>query len=283
MDENKTVYSGVLQKMRVELADMAQYYLRLNDDEVAMNPLIGQQLSLVWQGEIDCVGCGRKTKKSFNQGYCYPCFKNKAQCDMCIMKPELCHYDAGTCREPEWGEANCFQPHYVYLANSSGIKVGITRHNQIPTRWIDQGATQALPVMRVNSRLQSGLVEVAMKEFVADKTSWQKMLKGSAEVVDMKAKKAELLLLTEKKLAAIIQQFGADSINLLPNEDEAVFIKYPVKHYPDKVKSFNFDKQAEVSGVLHGIKGQYLLFDSGVINIRKFGGYRVTLTHSPLN
>lgn len=268
-------HSGTLQKMRVDLKEPVEYYMILDQEEVLLNPYIGQPLKLTWHEEIHCIGCGRKTKKSFSQGFCYPCFRSKAQCDMCIVKPEQCHYDEGTCREPEWGEANCLQPHYVYLANSSGVKVGITRHNQIPTRWIDQGAVQAIPILKVSSRLQSGLAEVAIKEHVADKTSWQKMLKGNAEPADLKQKQGEILSLAGQAIAELKEQFGDEAIEIL--DEEAISIEYPVETFPTKVKSFNFDKQSEIEGVLQGIKGQYLIFDTGVINIRKFGGYKVTI------
>ncbi len=267
---------GNLRKMKAELGSPVQYQVPLTDQLVALNPLIGQSIKLVYTGNIACVHCNRSIKKSFNQGYCYPCFTSLAQCDMCIMKPETCHYDAGTCREPSWGEEFCFQPHYVYLANSSGVKVGITRQTQIPTRWIDQGAIQALPILKVQSRYISGLVEVVIAQHVSDKTSWQRMLKNLVETVDLKAKRDELLLVCESEIADIIKRFGDGAIEFLPNA-EVVDISFPVENYPLKVKSFNFDKVPEVSGVLQGIKGQYLLFDTGVINIRKFSGYEVEL------
>ena len=125
---------GNIQKMRTQLNQTVQYHLPVGDELVDMNTLIGSQIKLTYTSEINCIACGRKTKKSFNQGYCYPCFSSLAQCDMCIVKPETCHYFAGTCREPQWGETHCMQDHYVYLANSSGIKVGITRGSQIPMR-----------------------------------------------------------------------------------------------------------------------------------------------------
>lgn len=267
---------GQLRKMRTSLEQEAPvtYQLPLTNNLVALNPVVGQSITLNYTGNIFCVHCDRKISKSFNQGYCYPCFTSLAQCDMCIMKPEQCHYEAGTCREPEWGLAQCFQPHYVYLANSSGIKVGITRHTQIPTRWIDQGAVQALPIMKVQSRLISGLVEIELAKHVSDKTSWQRMLKNLQEEVDLIAKRDELLALCDKEIVVIRERFGKSAIDVLVNED-VVSIQYPVQTYPIKVKSFNFDKIAEVSGVLQGIKGQYLLLDSGVINIRKFAGYEV--------
>jgi len=265
-----------LRKMKVELANPVKYQLPLGDQLVDLNPLIGQAIKIVFTGKISCIHCDRAIKKSFSQGYCYPCFTSLAQCDMCIMKPETCHFEAGTCREPKWGEAFCFQSHYVYLANSSGVKVGITRGTQIPTRWIDQGAIQALPIFKVQSRYISGLIEVAIAQHVSDKTSWQRMLKNLVEPVDLKQKRDELLELCEIEISDVIKRFGEDSVEFLTDESE-VDINFPVDTYPLKVKSFNFDKNPEVSGVLQGIKGQYLLFDTGVINIRKFAGYEVEL------
>lgn len=265
---------GVLTKMQARLGETVSYRLAIGEGGVDMNQLIGYPLTLRHTGKISCVHCGRDTKKSFNQGYCYPCFTALAQCDICILKPETCHYHQGTCREPEWGERFCFQPHVVYLANASGIKVGITRQTQIPTRWIDQGAIQALPMMQTVSRYVSGLVEVAIGRYVSDKTSWQQMLKNNTSPVDLKARREELTALCGKELDDIKRRFGEAAVQFLPDA-ESIDISYPVQRYPDKVKSFNFDKQSEVGGVLEGIKGQYLLFDKGVINIRKFSGYQV--------
>jgi len=267
---------GNLRKMTVELVNPVRYQLPLNDQLIDLNPLIGQSVKLVFTGKITCVHCERSIKKTFNQGYCYPCFTSLAQCDMCIMKPETCHFEAGTCREPSWGEEFCFQSHYVYLANSSGVKVGITRGTQIPIRWIDQGAIQALPIFKVKSRYISGLIEVAIAQHVSDKTSWQRMLKNLVEPVDLKQKRDELIAQCESEIADVIKRFGEDSVEFLADATE-VDINFPVESYPLKVKSFNFDKNPEVSGVLQGIKGQYLIFDTGVINIRKFTGYEVEL------
>ncbi len=268
---------GFLRKMQSELASPVQYHLPLSEQLLALNPLIGQSISLEHTGNIECVHCQRSMKKSFNQGYCYPCFIALAQCDMCIMKPETCHYDAGTCREPEWGEQFCYQPHFVYLANSSATKVGITRHTQVPTRWIDQGASQALAILKVQSRHISGLIEVAIARHVSDKTSWQRMLKAQPEAVDLKQRRDELLALCETDINEVKQTFGDSSVEFLADA-EPVTIEFPIQQYPAKVKSFNFDKTPSVSGVLEGIKGQYLIFDTGVINIRKFSGYEVAVS-----
>ena len=268
---------GCLEKMTTQLAEPVSYRLPIGDAELDLTPLIGRQIKLRYSGQIFCVHCRKKTGKSFNQGYCYPCFIKLAQCDMCIMKPETCHYAAGTCREPSWGEEFCFQPHIVYLANSSGIKVGITRQSQIPTRWIDQGAVQAIPVFQVTSRYISGLVEVVLAQHVSDKTSWQQMLKNNVQPLDLVVLRDELLATCAAELFAISEQFGVDAVHFMADA-KVVDIHYPVLQYPVKVKSFNLDKDSEVSGVLQGIKGQYLLLDTGVINIRKFSGYEVEVS-----
>jgi len=268
-------HTGNIEKMAGVLnADgSVTYALPIGDARLQMNPLIGQTVRLTHQQTINCIACGRETKKSFAQGYCYPCFRSLAACDMCVMKPETCHYAEGTCREPEWGESHCFIPHYVYLANSSGIKVGITRETQVPTRWIDQGATQALPIFEVSNRLQSGLIEVALKKHVSDRTDWRKMLKGDTDALDLVQIRDDLMMQCADDIAVVTEQQGSE--NIRPLDENVVEINYPVDVYPDKVKSFNFDKQAEVEGVLQGIKGQYLILDSGVLNIRKFTGYNI--------
>ncbi|WP_105188425.1 DUF2797 domain-containing protein [Pseudoalteromonas sp. T1lg48] len=273
---------GTLKKMKTQLGDeqnpAVQYQLPVGDELLPLNELIGKTLTLTYSGNIFCSSCGKKTKKSYSQGHCFVCMRKLASCDMCIMKPETCHYDQGTCREPQWGEENCMIPHYVYLANTSGLKVGITRHTQIPTRWIDQGATAALPIIRVQTRLQSGLVEVALAEFIADKTNWRNMLKGTQVEVDLLAARDELLPQIQAKLDELAELFGATAVEVL--DEEVVNITYPVETYPSKISSFNFDKEPQVSGVLLGIKGQYLIFDTGVINIRKFGAYEVEVDYS---
>lgn len=271
---------GNVLKMQTELDTSAdnlpvQYKLPIGEALVPMNQHIGAHLKLSYQGEINCIACGRKTSKSFGQGHCFPCFRRLASCDMCVMKPETCHYAAGTCREPAWGESHCFIPHYVYLANSSGIKVGITRETQVPMRWMDQGASQALPVFEVDNRLQSGLLEVVLKQHVSDRTDWRKMLKGDAEPVNLESVRDELLATCRKEIAAIKEQQGSDAIRVI--DGKVVTINYPVSAYPDKIKSLNLDKQPEIDGILLGIKGQYLILDSGVLNIRKFSGYNIQL------
>jgi len=277
---------GAIEKLTAQLDEnnLVQYQLPLapiNEQNIAqsiaLNPLIGKKITLTFHGKIACKHCGRSTKKSYSQGYCYPCMTKLAQCDMCIMKPETCHYHLGTCREPEWGEQHCMTDHYVYLSNTSALKVGITRHTQIPTRWIDQGATQALPILKVSTRLQSGLVETALAEFVSDKTNWRTMLKGSNDSIDLKAQAEILIPQIQQRLAEVKLKFGENSVEQL---DEAIIdINYPVSQYLTKISSFNFDKTPVISGILLGIKGQYLIFEQGVINMRKFASYQVSIEY----
>ena len=206
---------GQLRKMVVKLDETVGYQLPLTDERVNLNALIGRTIVLRHTGNIFCVHCGRQTKKSFNQGHCYPCFISLAQCDMCIMKPEQCHFEQGTCREPEWGEAFCMQPHFVYLAKTSGVKVGITRYSQIPIRWIDQGAVQALPIFKVKSRYLSGLIEVVLAKHVKDKTNWQRMLKNQVGDEDLIVVRDRLVAECQEELAVVAGSFSQDAIEYL--------------------------------------------------------------------
>lgn len=275
-------YLGNIRKMRVstDKLNTAQYFLPIDELEINMNSLVGQKINVTFDGQINCIHCAKKTKKSFNQGYCYRCLTTLAQCDTCIIRPETCHYEAGTCREPEWGEKNCLSDHFVYLANTGTVKVGITRHvsNLVSSRWIDQGATQAIPIMRVQNRLISGLVETAFKGHIADKTNWRTMLKGAPETADLVALKEALLAQVEEDLDMIIEDYGFQALEQL--DAEAVNINYPVLQYPEKVKSINLDKEGSFSGELLGIKAQYWMLDGDrVINMRKYAGYHLNIEY----
>lgn len=268
---------GALDKMSARLESPVQYAFRLGDAQIPVNPLIGETVRLEYLGEIFCSHCGRKTKKSFAQGYCYPCFTKLAQCDSCIMSPEKCHFEDGSCREPEWGERFCMTDHVVYLANSSGAKVGITRATQVPTRWIDQGARQALPIMRVATRQQSGFVEDLLRSQVTDRTNWRALLKGEAEPLDLVAIREQIFDACAEGIVALQQRFGLQAIQ--PVIDMApIEISYPVEAYLAKITSFDLDKTPVVEGTLQGIKGQYLIFDTGVINVRKFTAYQLAIS-----
>jgi len=261
-------YNGTLLKMETKLANPIEYELPIGDELVYMNHLIGKYIAFKWLKEIYCVVCGRKTNKSFAQGFCYPCFLNAPETSECIFRPELCRAQDGIARDMEWAENHCLQDHIVYLAISSGVKVGVTRSVQIPTRWIDQGAWQAIKLAKTPNRYTAGLIEVALKEHISDRTNWQRMLKNQLiEGVDLTVAKKEM-----------IAYLPSEVQNYISEDDDITEINYPVNEYPEKVKSLSFDKLEEITGRLWGVKGQYLIFDDGtVLNMRKHTGYMVKL------
>ena len=264
--------SGSLRKMITEYNPESgdiSYFLNLDGEAVcSMNELIGQEITFTFDIKINCVGCGRKIRKTYSGGYCYPCFIKLPQTDMCILKPEKCHHHLGTCRDPQWGTENCMIPHTLYLARSSGIKIGITRQQQQFTRWVDQGATEAMAIGTFPTRLEVGLAEVTISAEMSDKTNWRKMLTN--EVTDAPFedyKKMARGLLSEEQCEHLI-------------EDTKVYkFHYPVENFPAKVKSFKFDKVPYFSKTLTGIKGQYLFFGNEVINLRSHGGYNIELSY----
>ncbi|MDC1510054.1 DUF2797 domain-containing protein [Oceanospirillaceae bacterium] len=279
MQTSHTLF-GHLQKLTTHIDSVpnaqVQYTLVLGDQKLHLNPLIGQTIRLEHLGQINCSHCGRKTKKSYSQGHCFVCMQKLPQCDLCIMSPERCHFDAGTCRDEAWGQAFCMQPHIVYLANSSGLKVGITRVNQMPTRWLDQGASQAMPIMQVATRKLSGQVETILKQYVADKTNWRKLLQSDAQHIDMTQAADALLNESEADLDVLLSELSHQDYQWL--DTPAISMRYPVLEYPSKIKSHNLDKEPVLEGKLMGIKGQYLIFDTAVINIRKYTSYLVRLS-----
>lgn len=258
--------NGTLRKMRTHLQDEVQYYLNFPDVFVHMNQLLDKKLTIRFLG-FECLNC-HKDKKIFRQGFCYDCFQSIPQAGDWIMKPELsrAHLDEED-RDLEYEKRVQLQPHIVYLANSSDIKVGVTRESQIPTRWIDQGAHEALVILNAPNRYLAGITEVALKEHVSDKTNWRKMLTNDVEDVDL------------VRFRESLKQYIPDEAQQYIAEDTAeVQINFPVRQFPKKVKSVSLDKKPEHQGKLLGIKGQYLIFeDASVMNIRSHEGYRVEL------
>lgn len=262
-------YTGNLSKMRIEFENPIRYYLRLGENEIKMNDLIGKPIDFRFGGIIHCVACGRKIKKAFGQGFCYPCFMNSPLNSECILKPELCRAHEGKGRDPEWEAENHNQPHYIYLAQTSGIKVGVTRITQVPTRWVDQGAWKAVKLALTPNRFLAGMIEVSLKKDISDKTPWQKMLKNEIQDrISILEAKGEII----EKMEAEYQPY------VLRTENEVYTFEYPVLKYPSVVKSINLDKFHRILSTLIGIRGQYLIFeDDQVINLRKYSGYQVSL------
>lgn len=234
-----------------------------------MNQLIGQEMSFHHNGEIFCIKCGAKTNKSFSQGFCYSCFITAPETEECVLRPELCQAHNGIARDMEYAKQHCLSDQYVYLAVSSGLKVGVTRSTQIPTRWIDQGASYAMIIAIAPNRHTAGLIEVALKDIFADKTNWQRMLKNQLpEPIDLFAERDRAAGHLPESLRACIV-----------DDQQVQNISYPVLSYPQKVKAVNFDKLPDFNGKLVGIKGQYLIFETGqVLNVRKFSGYTITVS-----
>ena len=259
--------TGQSRKMKVTLGNPIQYQMRLGDELVDMNPLIGREIQLTYAGKINCIVCGRKTKKSFAQGMCFPCMQNSPENSECIIRPELCRGHLGEGRDAEWEKENHVCEHTVYLAISSHVKVGVTRGTQVPTRWIDQGASEARVLFRVPYRALAGEIEVALKSTFSDRTSWQKMLTNRIlEDPDWD----EALEMAQTGVPDRYHEYWVD--------EDVLALDYPVETYPEKVKSMSFDKTPVIGGTLMGIKGQYLIFnDNRVLNIRKHNGYELSL------
>jgi len=262
--------SGNIIKMRSEFAEPVKYYLTMGETELAMNELIGTPISLKFTGQINCISCGKQTKTSFSQGFCYNCLQTAPEASESVIRPELSKAHLGIARDMEWAEKHDLIDHFVYLALSSEIKVGVTRHHQIPTRWIDQGATAAIKLACAPNRHIAGIIEVFLKRFYTDKTDWREMLKNQINTT------ADLLSEKEKALKLLSSELRkyAEPDNTITSID------YPVIQFPQKINSLSFDKQQTITGKLSGIKGQYLIFaDDSVLNIRKHNGYWIQINY----
>jgi hypothetical protein len=261
-------YEGVLTKMQTEFGDLIQYYLVFEDSFLHVNQLLDKTIAIEFKG-FQCLNCGKK-KKIFRQGFCYDCFYSSAQVGDWIMKPELSTAHLGIeDRDLVYEQKVQLQPHIVYLALSSEVKVGVTRGTQVPTRWIDQGANEAIAIVEVPNRYLAGITEVALKNHYADKTNWRKMLTNDIEAVDLVAERLKV----QSLIPAEVQEYFYNDKNDLYQ------MHYPVLQYPTKVKSLSLDKTPSFQGKLTGIKGQYLLFDDGtVFNVRGSEGYVVKIS-----
>ena len=259
-------YEGVLTKMQTEIGSPIQYYLVFENDFLNVNQLLDKKVSISFV-KFQCLNC-RLEKKIYRQGFCYECFFEIPQAADWIMRPELstAHLDKED-RDLEYEKKVQLQPHIVYLANSSNVKVGVTRKTQVPTRWIDQGAHEAIEIVEVPNRYLAGITEVALKDYVGDKTNWRTMLKN--EIKD------ENLVEWRDKLKQYIPE---EAIPYFIESNTETNIEFPVLQYPEKPKSLNLDKTPFFEGVLKGIKGQYLIFDDNtVFNIRSNEGYVVSI------
>lgn len=261
-------YEGVLKKMPTELGEPIQYYLVLENGFINLNQILNKEIQIQHTG-FECLSC-HQAKKIFRQGFCYDCFYKSAEVGDWIMKPELSTAHLGIeDRDLAYEKAVQLQPHIVYLASSSEIKVGVTRKTQVPTRWIDQGASAAIPIVEVPNRYLAGITEVALKNYYTDKTSWQKMLKNEVTAFDLLAERQKVY----EVLASEIKPYFESTVAI------PTVLNYPVLAFPKKVSSLNLEKTPLFTGKLMGVKGQYLIFEDGtVFNIRSNEGYKIRLS-----
>lgn len=259
-------YEGVLRKMQTEIGSPIQYYMVFENDFLNVNQILDKKLQIDFI-KFQCLNCG-EDRPIFRQGFCKNCFFEIPSAGDWIMRPELstAHLDKED-RDLAYEKKVQLQPHIVYLANSSNVKVGVTRKTQVPTRWIDQGAHEAIEIVEVPNRFLAGITEVALKDHIGDKTNWRKMLKN--EVDD------ENLVDWRNKLKPYIPQ---EVLEYFIESNSETHMEFPVLKYPEKIKSLNLSKTPNFDGVLKGIKGQYLIFeDDTVFNVRGSEGYYVGL------
>ncbi|MCE2711234.1 MAG: DUF2797 domain-containing protein [Cryomorphaceae bacterium] len=260
--------TGVLKKMSAVLEEAVNYTLQFST-LIKLNDILGQSITVDWTGRLFCQSCGKQTKKSFGDGFCYPCFSSSAEASECIIRPELCRAHLGEGRDPEWEQVHHNVSHVVYLAATDVVKVGVTRSSQVPTRWIDQGASAAIKLAITPNRYEAGVLEVALKSFFTDKTNWQRMLKNETDT--------SIDLIEEKW--SLFDQLPMDMQTYFTEDDEVTEFNYPVLEYPTRLTSMNFEKTQSISGTLQGIRGQYLIFEGGyVFNVRRHTGYEVNIS-----
>ena len=177
---------------------------------------LGKTLTLEFSGEIRCIECDNKIKKTFMQGYCYPCFIASPKTSECILRPELCRAHEGDARDMKWAEEHCLQDQYVYLSLTSNLKVGVTRHTQIPTRWIDQGAHKAIILAKTPNRYLAGMIEKELSKTISDRTYWRRMLLGEYPQLDLIQEKIKLI----KNLSSEYEQF-------ITQDNQEIILDYP--------------------------------------------------------
>ena len=258
----------ILHKMNTSIGEPIEYRLFSDDKPILINDFLHKKLEINWSGNIFCQKCAKKTKRSFGQGFCYPCFISAPEASPCIIKPELCQAHLGIGRDIEFEQKHHNQPHIVYMAATDKVKVGVTRDTQVPTRWIDQGANKAIILAETPNRYLAGVTEVALKSFYSDKTNWRSMLKNLQDHnIDLEEEKWKC----HDLLPSDLQQYFVEN-------DDVIELNYPVNHYPEKITSLNLEKQESISGVLTGIKGQYLMFDEQyVFNVRRHTSFEIEM------
>lgn len=261
---------GHITKLQFEPGTPIRYSWRLQTGTIDMNAQIGKGLQIRFEQEITCTHCGKPSAKSYGRGYCYRCFTTLARCDLCIVSPSRCHYANGTCREPEWGEQFCFTPHLVYLARSSGLKVGLTRAGNENFRWTEQGARAGLVIARTESRKAAGELELLLAKSVPDKTDWRKLVTGQSDSVDLTAECARVRTRVGRAIEDIE---GVHWVHETPQT-----LEFPVQRYLNRARRIRLIDDRVVTGKVLGIIGQFIMFDHGAFNVAEHTGMRVTVS-----
>jgi hypothetical protein len=254
---------GSISKLSCEFKNPILYKFNIGNQSFDLNNYIGKNIKIKFLDEIYCIECSAKIKKTFMQGFCYPCFIKSPKTSECIFKPHLCRAHLGESKDMQWSKKYCLSDQYVYLSITSNLKVGVTRYTQIPNRWIDQGAHHAIKLAKVPNRYLAGVIEIKISKYISDRTQWRKMLQGNYEKIDLLNKKKELV-----KLLPFEFQKYISKDNTIKN------LFYPQLNQLEKIKSINIEKTPLIEGEITGIKGQYIIIDNlYVFNVRKYTGY----------
>jgi len=262
-------YSGQISKMITSFNNPIDYHLPIGDKLLSVNDLISKKIKIEYNNQIFCIECNKPIKKTYMQGYCYPCFLESPKTSECILRPHLCRAHLGESRNVQWSKEHCLKDNYVYLSITSNLKVGVTRSSQIPTRWIDQGAHLAIKFAKTPNRYLAGMIEKEISNQLSDRTQWRKMLKGDYDT--------NINLIQEKE--KLETTLSVEYREYISKDNTVTNIKYPIDAQLEKINSINLDKTPLVSNKLIGIKGQYFIFDNeNVLNIRKYTGYILSLS-----
>ena len=254
---------GSISKLTSEFKNPILYKFNIGNQSFDLNNYIGKNIKIKFLDKINCIECGNKIKKTFMQGFCYPCFIKSPKTSECIFKPHLCRAHLGESKDMEWSKKYCLSDQYVYLSITSNLKVGVTRYTQIPNRWIDQGAHHAIKLAKVPNRYLAGMIEIELSKYISDRTQWRKMLQGNYDQIDLLNKKKELAKLLSSEYQKYI---------ITDNTIQNLF--YPQLNQLEKIKSINIEKTPLIDGEITGIKGQYIIIDNlYVLNVRKYTGY----------
>ena len=255
-------FQGVVKKMVTELDTPVNYFIEFEDNFIHLNQFIEKSFKFKCIG-YSCLSCSDSVN-IYRQGFCKSCFFESPLAADWIMRPELskAHLNIGD-RDLDYEKKIQLQPHIVYLSNTGRIKVGVTRKSQIPYRWIDQGAHEAVELLQTPNRFLAGEAEVALKKYMSDKTNWRSMLKNERDSSNIKSSKDQ----AKNFLPSNLLHYFNDASNV-------VSIDFPVMEFPDNPKSIKLNKDLVFSGTLKGVKGQYLIFENNqVLNYRAHEGH----------